>query len=262
MAVTKFVEHFASNLNEDVGERANHSPTPANSKVEGRVRMKNAARIAIDRIETDPQHREHFDEASIEQLAGSIKQHGQLQPIRVRYDDERGVYILIAGERRLRAMKHAGITEADCVIAVGELTDSQILTQQILENCQREDLKPIERANAFSDLMKQQDWDQTRLASELHVSKATVSNALKLLRLDDDTQKQIEIGVLNSKTALAARRKSRTTTKSKARKPRPKNFRVPSGKVLVEPRMKKSYIGVLEEALEAARSTDLTAKAA
>ncbi|MFG0267066.1 MAG: ParB/RepB/Spo0J family partition protein [Rhodopirellula sp. JB055] len=73
--------------------------------------MKNAARLRLDVIDVDPQHREEFSEEGIANLAESLKQHGQLQPIRVRYDETRGRYVLIAGERRLRAMKLAGWDE-------------------------------------------------------------------------------------------------------------------------------------------------------
>jgi len=256
--VSKFMDDFGDNLNEDVGLRRTKRRKPVGSKAEGRERMRNAARIQLDRIDVDPQHREEFDEAGIEQLAKSLSDHGQLQPIRVRWDNGRDRYVLIAGERRMRAMRRAGFTEADCVVAEGTLTDTEILTQQIIENCQREDLKPVERAKAFRDLMEQNAWDQKRLAAELHVSQPTVSNSLKLLGLDEETQEKVDSGDITIHNAITSNRKSRKTggrTKKKA--PKPKVFRTKVGRVVVEPKVNQAYVEVLRQALLAAEEVEV-----
>jgi len=249
-SLTNFMGKFGDNLKEDVAGSRETQPA-IGSKIVGRSRMPNAARLRLEVIDVDPQHREEFDEESIARLSESIKEHGQLQPIRVRYEEGRGSYILIAGERRLRAMKLAGLEEADCVIADGTLTDKEILTQQIIENVQREDLKPVERANAFRDLMKQQGWDQKQLAEELRVSPGTVSNALKLLKLDEDTQAKVDAGEVKATVAISSARKSRKPAGKKSRKPKPMNVRTSSGKVSIEPKTGKSYADVLQEALDA-----------
>lgn len=251
---TDFVGKFGSNLEEDAGLRKAGIEQEESSKLIGRKRLKSAARLSLDVIVVDAQHREAFDEEGLQQLANSLKTHGQLQPIRVRWDEGREKYVLIAGERRLRAMKLAGITEADCVIASSELSAGEILTQQIIENAQREDLKPIERAKAFRDLMQSQGWDQKRLASELHVSPATVSNSLKLLGLDEETQEQVESGQLTIHEAVTATRKtSKAKGKAAAKALKPKAFRVKAGKVTVEPKAGCSYVDALVMALESAK---------
>jgi len=263
--MASFMEKFSKNVKEDVGVRSDGHKPAESSQVVGRSRMKNAAQLDIECIEVDSQHREQFDEASIERLANSLRDHGQLQPIRVRWDEQREGYVLIAGERRLRAMKLADFQKVDCVIAEGELSEQDILTQQIIENCQREDLKPIERARAFRDLMEQNGWDGQQLAQQLHVSNATVSNALKLLALDKDTQDRVEQGQLTIKAAVATTRKTRGGAggSGRARPPRPKTYRTKAGRVVVEPKVNGTYIDALREALEAATAqSQLIAKAA
>ena len=250
---TAFMGKFGGNLEEDVAGHRDTKPA-SGSPIEGRSRMKNAARLRLDVIDVDPQHREEFDEEGLQQLSASLQEHGQLQPIRVRYCDDRGRYILIAGERRLRAMKLAGWEEADAVIADGELSQKDILLQQAVENLQREDLKPCERANLFSDMITKFGWDQKQLAVELKVSEGTVSNALKLLKLDSETQAKIDAGELKATVAISTARKSRKPAAKKSRKPKPMTIRAVSGKIVIEPKMGKTYEAVLVEALEAVRS--------
>jgi len=254
--VTSFIKKFGEQLTEDVAAGRDTAPA-AGSRAVGRTRMKNAARLRLDVIDVDPQHREEFDEEGIAQLAESLQEHGQLQPVRVRYDAPRSRYVLIAGERRIRAMRLASWEEVDCIIADGELSGADILTQQILENLQREDLKPVERAKAFHDLMGRQSWDQKQLAAELKVSEGTISNSLQLLKLDADTQKQVDGGELKATIAITTARKSRQLVPSKrSRKPKPLVFRTSVGKVTVEPKMGKSYSDVLSEALVASRQNE------
>lgn len=255
---TNFMGKFSDNLHEDVAGSRDTEPAES-SPIVGRARMKNAARLRLEVIDVDPQHREEFDEEGIARLAESLKEHGQLQPIRVRYDEGRGRYILIAGERRLRAMKLAEWEEADVVIAEGDLSERDILVQQIVENLQREDLKPIERANAMKALLDQHGWDQKQLAAELCVSEGTVSNSLKLLKLDAETQAKVDAGEVKATIAIAAARRSRKTTGKGSKKPKPLNFRTPSGKVCVEPKTGKTYVATLQEALDAAIAAETKA---
>lgn len=254
-----FLDKFGSQIAEDVaGER--DSQEAAGSPVVGRSRMKNAARLDLEVIEVDPQHREDFDEEEIIRLAESLQAHGQLQPIRVRYDEERSAYVLIAGERRLRAMKHAGWKEADVVIAEGELSDQEILVQQIVENLLRVDLQPVERANAMKAMIDSHGWDQKRLAAELCVSEGTVSNSLKLLKLDEATQAKVDSGEIKATIAIRSARNSRKPAKKSSRKPKPMTIRGKCGKVVIEPKVGKGYEEVLQEAIIAVQQD--TAKAA
>ncbi len=168
----------------------------------GTKRLKNAKAIDVDHIDADPQHREVFDEAKLQDLAASIGKHGQLQPIRVRWDGERSKYVIIAGERRWRATKIAGLSTIDCIVADGDLSDAEILREQILENAIREDLKPTEQGRAFEALMQQEGWNGKQLAAELHISPSTVSRALALLKLPADVQAKVDRGVLPIVDAL------------------------------------------------------------
>lgn len=101
--LSRLLDNYGDNLNEDVGLRSDGIGPRLNSPMEGRKRLRNAVSIEIERIITDAQHREHFDEESIDRLAQSIAKEGQLQPIRVRWDETRSLYVVIAGERRYRA---------------------------------------------------------------------------------------------------------------------------------------------------------------
>ncbi len=170
--------------------------------VVGTRRLKNAKAIDVDQIEADSQHREEFDESKLQDLGASIAKHGQLQPIRVRWEAERSKYVIIAGERRWRAMKLAGLATIDCIVAEGQLSDGEILREQILENAIREDLKPTEQGSAFEALMEQEGWNGKQLAAELHISPSTVSRALGLLKLPAEVQTKVDRGVLPIVDAL------------------------------------------------------------
>jgi len=256
---TSFIAKYGSQLTEDVAAARATEPATGSPAV-GRMRMKNAARLRLDVIDIDPQHREEFDEAGIARLAESLQAHGQLQPIRVRYSTDRNRYVLIAGERRLRAMKLAGWEEVDCTIAEGILSEAEILTQQILENIQREDLKPVERAKAFRDLMDRQSWDQKQLAAELKVSEGTISNSLQLLQLPSDIQRQVDAGQMKATIAIKTARKSRKPGPAKtSRKPKAIVIRTTAGKVTIEPKAGKTYRDVLTEALAASQKSEAKA---
>lgn len=240
--MNNFLDKFASHIREDIGHRDNPVGKHIASPQAGRQRLKNAARIEVDKIITDPQHREQFSEESIARLAESIKAHKQLQPIRVRWDESRGKYVVVAGERRLRAVRYAELPTIECLIADEHLTENDILIQQIIENCQREDLQPVERAKAFKELMERQEWDGKRLAQELKVSEGTVSNSLKLLQLDPQTQRQIDTGQLKPTLAIQQARQNRCTKrKGKRAKPHTETIRVGGG-VTIEIRFRKSTV--------------------
>ena len=102
-------------------------------------------------------------------------------------------------------------------------------------------------------MIEQHDWDQKRLAVELCVSAGTVSNALKLLKLDAETQEKVDRGEVKATVAISEARRSRKPAARKSRKPKPLTFRTKSGKVTVEPKADKSYEQVLSEALIAAQ---------
>ena len=177
-------------------------PRALPSALQGVVRSKDVAQIRLDRIVPDPdQPREDFDSESLDRLAESLKTRGQLQPIRVRWDELRDRYTIISGERRWRAAGKAGLPSISCVIVEGALTPSDLLAIQLVENALREDLKPIEQARAYRQLMDANGWSTRQLAKELSLAQPQVVRALALLNLPDDIQSKVEQGTLAPATA-------------------------------------------------------------
>lgn len=148
------------------------------------------------------QPRTHFDEASLESLADSIRTHGIVQPLLVRRRD--GGYELIAGERRWRAAKLAGITRVPVVVK--EVADDNLLEIALIENIQRENLNPIEEAQAYKKLLETVGLTQESLASRVGRDRSYITNYLRLLRLPDDVQqlvKERRLSTGHARTLLA-----------------------------------------------------------
>lgn len=181
------------------------TPPPATSgpaRLQGLVRSKDTAEIPLDRIERDPeQPREEFSEEGLERLAQSLRTRGQLQPIRVRWDEGRGVYVIICGERRWRAARMAGLPTLSCVIMDRPAEPGELLALQLVENALREDLRPIEQARAYKALLELHAWSARHLATELAINPATVTRALALLELPASVQERVEQGALAPATA-------------------------------------------------------------
>jgi ParB family transcriptional regulator, chromosome partitioning protein len=141
--------------------------------------------IGVDKIDPNPfQPRRHFDPAEIAALAGSIKQHGVLQPIIVRAVGDR--YQLIAGERRLRASVEAQVHDIAARVMV--LDDRKVSELAMVENLQREDLNAIEKATAFKDYLHRYGGTQEELAGRLGLDRSTLSNLIRLLELPEEVQ--------------------------------------------------------------------------
>jgi ParB family chromosome partitioning protein len=163
----------------------------------GCVRMRDALAIELDRIVADPdQPRKEFDPESMERLARSLATRGQLMPIRVRWDADLEKYVIVAGERRYRAAVLAGLTSIQCVVATEPLDSREVLQDQLIENCLREDLKPVEQANALRSLMEANSWSAQQVAEELNLSKPAVIKALSLLRLPGEVQSRVDSGAI------------------------------------------------------------------
>jgi len=164
----------------------------------GCTRIKDALAIEIDRIVPDPeQPRKEFDSLALEELAASLKARGQLQPVRVRWDGSMGKWIIIAGERRYRAAKLAGLATLACIEARDAASNSgDVLEDQLVENCLREDLKPIEQARAFKTLMERRSWSYRELGEFLHISKGKIAKTLALLDLAVPVMAMVEQGTL------------------------------------------------------------------
>ena len=140
------------------------------------------------------QPRTHFDEASLESLAESIRTHGVVQPLLVRRRD--GGFELIAGERRWRAAKLAGLTRVP--VAVKDVPDDSLLEIALIENIQRENLNPIEEAQAYKKLIETVGLTQEALASRVGRDRSYITNYLRLLRLPDDLQQLVKEGRLST----------------------------------------------------------------
>lgn len=158
--------------------------------------------IEVGKIKPNPfQPRKEFDEARLRELADSIRQYGVLQPLVVTRkeiaQDDGGLaveYELIAGERRLRAARIAGLTQVPVVIRAQADTDQMKLELAIIENLQREDLNPIDRAMAFRRLADEFGFKHTEIAKKIGKSREYVSNSLRLLMLPQDVLDAIAQG--------------------------------------------------------------------
>jgi ParB family chromosome partitioning protein len=170
----------------------------------GLMRSKVAFEIPVAKIAPDPdQPREEFDEDALVRLAGSLASKGQLQPISVRWSEDRGLYMIIAGERRWRAAGLAGLATVSCILVDRPMPPGELLALQCIENLLREDLRASEQAKAFRTLMDVNGWSGNQLARELGISQPAVVAALKLLTLPDAILEMVDGGELAASSASA-----------------------------------------------------------
>ena len=147
-----------------------------------------AVMMNITKVEPNrEQPRKKFDEDALLELSESIKQFGVLQPLLVQERDD--YYEIIAGERRWRAAKLAGLKEVPVIIK--KLTEQQIMEISLIENIQREDLNPIEEAQAYKRLLTEFNLKQDEVAERVSKSRTAVTNAMRLLKLDDRVQQMV-----------------------------------------------------------------------
>ncbi len=159
------------------------------------------AELPLDAIQPNPrQPREVFDEQELEGLAASIRDMGVLQPVVVRPLGE-DIYELVAGERRLRAAKRAGLELIPAVVRHTE--DGQLLKEALVENIHRVQLNPLEEAAAYQQLLDDFGFTQEELAGALGKSRPAISNALRLLALPPEVQRRVAAGVLSAGHAKA-----------------------------------------------------------
>lgn len=151
-------------------------------------------------IPNKEQPRKTFDEASLLELADSIKVHGVLQPLLVR-PVPNGGYQLVAGERRLRAAKMAGLKEVPVVIK--ELNDTETMEIAIVENLQREDLNPIEEAEGLQALAEKCNYTQDEIAASVGKSRPAISNSMRLLKLPPEVREMTRRGDISAGHARA-----------------------------------------------------------
>ena len=156
--------------------------------------------VNITKVEPNrEQPRKNFDEDALEELAESIKQFGLLQPILVQ--DRKSYYEIIAGERRWRAAKIANLKEVPVVIK--DYTKQEVMEIALIENIQREDLNPIEEAEAYDSLIKEFHLKQDEIAEKVSKSRVAITNALRLLKLDERVRTMLVEDKLKSGHARA-----------------------------------------------------------
>ena len=156
-----------------------------------------AVELSINDLEPNrTQPRQSFDDGAMTELADSIAQHGVLQPILVR-PLLSGGYQIVAGERRWRASRMAGLTTVPAVIRA--LTDSEVMQLALIENLQRENLKPLEEANGYKMLMDNFEFTQEEIAKTVGKSRPAITNALRLLNLPEDMQNMLARTLLSFK---------------------------------------------------------------
>ncbi len=145
-------------------------------------------KVKISKVEPNrSQPRKHFDEDALLELSESIKQYGVLQPLLV--SDKKEYYEIIAGERRWRAAKMAGLKEVPVIVK--EFTDQEVVEISLIENIQREDLNPIEEAMAYKRLMEEFNLKQDEIAERVSKSRTAVTNSMRLLKLDEKVQQML-----------------------------------------------------------------------
>jgi len=161
------------------------------------------AELELDEISPNPQQpRARFDDDALEGLAASIREVGVLQPVVVRSGDRDGSYLLIAGERRLRAAGMAGLATIPAVIRSAE-SDERYLTEALIENVQRKDLSPLEEAAAYRNLLEDFGMTHEAVASSVGKSRSSVTNSIRLLQLPAPIQGMLEREELSAGHARA-----------------------------------------------------------
>ncbi len=185
-AVTEPAE--AEEISADTGDKA-----PAPDRETGSSQSGAAVLVRISQVEPNrKQPREVFDEEALEELADSIKRYGILQPLLVQ--DRGDHYEIIAGERRWRAALKAGLHEIPVVIR--EYTEQEITELSLIENIQREDLNPIEEAQAYQRLLEEFGLKQEEVAQRVSRSRTAITNALRLLKLEERVRRMLADGAL------------------------------------------------------------------
>jgi ParB family transcriptional regulator, chromosome partitioning protein len=161
------------------------------------------AEVDVEAVEPNPQQpRRRFDEDALEELAASISEVGVLQPIVVRTGEEEGTYVLVAGERRLRAAAMAGLRTVPAMIR-SVAGDSVNLTEALIENVQRTDLSPLEEAAAYRNLLEDFGMTHEGVAERVGKSRSAVTNTLRLLQLPPAIQGMLDRGELSAGHARA-----------------------------------------------------------
>lgn len=183
------------------GKRDSASPVKTEASEKGKISASNGVEmIRISDIEPNrAQPRKNFDEDALMELSESIRQFGVIQPLIVQKKEDH--YEIIAGERRWRAAKQAGIRKIPVIIK--EYTPQEVMEISLIENIQREDLNPIEEAMAYKRLLEEYHLKQDEVAERVSKSRTAVTNAIRLLKLDDRVQQMVISDMISTGHARA-----------------------------------------------------------
>ncbi len=177
-----------------------NAPPPVSASPSSAIPGRTLLSLPIEAIDRNPeQPRKRFEDARLEELAASIKQHGVVEPILVRR--EGGRYRILAGERRWRAAQRAGLKEVPAVLR--EASEREAFELALVENLQREDLNAIEEAEAYEVLLQDHGLTQEKIAERVGRERSTVANALRLLRLPIEVRDEVKDGQLDMGHARA-----------------------------------------------------------
>lgn len=160
----------------------------------GRRALTNFANIEIDRIIAKDQVRKTYDDQKHQEMVAMLRESGQLQPIVVYWSEDDQRYVVFMGHRRLRAAPEAGMTSIDCSVLSEPPNESERIEKQLVENIAREDLNPIDEAEAFQELCTQKGCNAKELAQHLGKAASTVQRAIKLLSLPEDIREKVRDG--------------------------------------------------------------------
>jgi ParB family chromosome partitioning protein len=179
---------------------SNAAPPPSAPVAAAAAPGRSVLSLPVEAVERNPeQPRKRFDEAKLEELAASIRQHGIVEPILVR--KEGGRYRILAGERRWRAAQRAGLKEVPALVR--EATDREAFELALVENLQRADLNAIEEAEAYEVLATDHGLTQEEIAARVGKERSTVANALRLLKLPEEVRDAVRSGQLDMGHARA-----------------------------------------------------------
>lgn len=173
-----------------------NSLLPNDPVIEPEISVKSSDQLDINKLKPNKeQPRKHFDETSLMELSESIKEHGIIQPILVTREKKGSDFVIVAGERRWRAAKKAGLKEVPVVEM--SLSDKETMEISLIENIQRQDLNSIEEAMAYKRLIDDFDMTQQELSRQVGKSRVAITNTLRLLNLDGRVQEYLTDGVIS-----------------------------------------------------------------
>lgn len=195
----RLIETLGGHMQESAGTTA-----ASDDRFQGFIPSDSASgEMALDRIIEDvDQPRKSYDEQSLKEFAEHLQHHGVQQPIQLRWSEQYGKWLIVYGHRRFRAAKLAGMQSIPCSFAAEETDETTIRIRQLVENCQREDLAPLEMAKGVAALAQSTGWSNRRIGEELGVTHTTINRYVDLLKLPEELQQQVDEGRLAPSVAV------------------------------------------------------------